>query len=343
MISIIIPVYNAPISYLGRCFRNLCSQTYKDFEAIIIDDGSESEYALQLASMLPDERFVLVHQQNAGVSSARNTGIEQARGDYITFIDADDYVNSDFLKCSLELMEKYNASIVLGGISIVNGKNITNCGISGDTELVLHSPNKLQRYFLTAQYEKDTPELKGLRCGGPWCKLYRADVIQDVRFRRNIPIYEDMIFNLEAVEQADVVVIAPYIWYYYLLYPESSMRKFRPNGIAEQYRVLDFLLEYRSKHPELKQAISKKTGECIRKILTATLYHSQSDIRNPMKQLSEVFHDECVKTLLSDLDPTLYPALPKKEKKFYNMCTRKEVFLLHTSFSANRIIKRYIK
>ena len=343
MISIIIPVYNTPVTYLKRCFHSLCSQTYNDFEAIIIDDGSESEYANQLTDLLPDERFVLFHQKNTGVSGARNAGIEYAKGEYITFVDADDYVSPDFLKSSLELMMKYDASIVLGGISIVNGKSSKNCGISGDKELVLNSVNKIQRYFLTAQYEKDSAELKGLRCGGPWCKLYRANVIENVRFRRNIPIYEDMIFNLEAVEQADKVIISPHIWYYYLLYPESAMRKFRPDGIAEQFRVMDFLLEYRKQHPELKQAISKKTGECIRKILTATLYHEQSDIHDPMKRLSEVFHDERVKTLLSDMDITLYPALPKKEKNLYNMCARRQVFFLHASFSANRIIKRYIK
>ena len=142
-----------------QCFHSLCSQTYNDFEAIIIDDGSESEYANQLADLLPDERFVLFHQKNTGVSGARNAGIEYAKGEYITFVDAYDYVSPDFLKSSLELMMKYDASIVLGGISIVNGKSSKNCGISGDKELVLNSVNKIQRYFLTAQYEKDSAEL----------------------------------------------------------------------------------------------------------------------------------------------------------------------------------------
>lgn len=333
MISIIIPVYNTPEKYLKRCIRSIFRQSYKDFEALFIDDGSSKECSELLNRLMPDKRFHVIHQKNTGVSEARNNGLKIAKGQFITFVDSDDYISPDFLSSAIELSEKHNADLVIGGIVMKDGKSSNKCTIDSETELIYTNKSAIQRYFLTAQYENDTSELKGLRCGGPWCKLYRTSSLKDVYFHKNVPIYEDMIFNLEALENTSTIVVSPDIWYHYILYPSSAMRKFRPDGIKEQFKVIDFLAEYKKMYPEISSATAKKTGECIKKIITATLYHKDSDVSGKLKKLKSVFSDRRVKKLLSELNPSLYPALPVKERLFYNLCRKRQVFILHCMFS----------
>ena len=98
MISIIIPMYNAS-KVIIRCINSIKSQTYKDFEVIIVDDGSkDNSYSLVNDNIYNDKRFILIKQDNQGVSAARNKAIEVCHGDWITFIDADDYIDSDYLE-----------------------------------------------------------------------------------------------------------------------------------------------------------------------------------------------------------------------------------------------------
>ena len=97
MISIIIPVYNAA-SYLDKCIESILHQKYKDFELLLINDGStDNSGDICDAFALKDNRISVFHQQNQGVSAARNLGIEQAKGEWLQFIDSDDWIENDFL------------------------------------------------------------------------------------------------------------------------------------------------------------------------------------------------------------------------------------------------------
>lgn len=117
MISVVVPVYKVE-KYLDKCVQSILAQTYKDFELILVDDGSPDscpgmcdEYAKK------DKRIRVIHKENGGLSDARNHGIDVAKGNYITFIDSDDYVSMDYLEVLVGLHNKYNADICVGGIS----------------------------------------------------------------------------------------------------------------------------------------------------------------------------------------------------------------------------------
>lgn len=106
MISIIIPVYNVKL-YLDNCIQSVIQQSYTDFECILVDDGStdgSSEICDQWAEK--DNRIIIVHQPNGGVSSARNKGLEQAKGEYICFIDSDDWVDVDYLSAMINNLKE---------------------------------------------------------------------------------------------------------------------------------------------------------------------------------------------------------------------------------------------
>ena len=116
-ISVIIPVYNTE-KYLRRCIDSVLAQTYQDFELLLIDDGSKDssgaicdEYASQ------DTRVRVFHKENGGVSSARNLGLDHARGEWITFVDADDWMADDMLQQMLDTADAEGADVVLADLA----------------------------------------------------------------------------------------------------------------------------------------------------------------------------------------------------------------------------------
>lgn len=118
MISVIVPVYKVE-KYLGKCVQSILAQTYKDFELILVDDGSPDncpnlcdEYAKK------DKRVRVIHKENGGLSDARNAGTAIAEGDYVTYIDSDDYVSEDYLETLFSLIDKYKADIAITGICV---------------------------------------------------------------------------------------------------------------------------------------------------------------------------------------------------------------------------------
>lgn len=114
MVSIIIPVYNTE-KYLRKCVESVIKQTYQDFEIIIIDDGSnDSSPALCDSLAIENPKIKVIHQKNAGLSAARNKGLEISSGDYILFLDSDDYMNENALQNLLEVQQKYQADLVIG-------------------------------------------------------------------------------------------------------------------------------------------------------------------------------------------------------------------------------------
>lgn len=116
MISVIVPVYNVE-KYLDRCIKSILSQTYKDFELVLIDDGSPDNCPKMCDDYEKiDNRVRVIHKTNGGLSDARNVGTNQAQGEFITYIDSDDYVSKDYLKTLWNLKERYNADITVTGI-----------------------------------------------------------------------------------------------------------------------------------------------------------------------------------------------------------------------------------
>lgn len=110
-VSVIIPVYNVE-KYLFRCVKSVIDQTYENIEIILIDDGSEDNSGKLCDNYVQlDNRIKVIHQQNGGLSSARNKGIELATGDAICFLDSDDYISKGCIEEMTSLMEKYNADV----------------------------------------------------------------------------------------------------------------------------------------------------------------------------------------------------------------------------------------
>lgn len=212
-VSIIVPIYNAK-KYLARCVKSLTDQTYKNIEIILVDDGS-TDGSSELCEKYKDEdrRIVVVHQKNAGVSAARNRGIEIARGDYITFCDADDYYEKDKIEIQLNNLLKQKTDVSIIGIQAdyPNGKSRTRFNTG---ELYLWQ-------------EPNTEYMKFLLCDelfpfSQYALLIKRDICKRVRFWEGKRINEDKLFCYEILKEAKNVSFLSLSKYHYILQSESA-------------------------------------------------------------------------------------------------------------------------
>ena len=224
-ISVIIPVYNTE-KYLSRCLDSVVNQTFKDLEIICVNDGStdnSNEILDRYASK--DNRITVINQKNGGLSAARNTGLRHASGQYIGFVDSDDWIDIDYYECLIGLAEKNNADIVMAGMRVVDQDNI-----SDNT-----TPNMVTNNFVR--------KIKNLPNGGINDKLLKSELFQGLEF----PVgryYEDNVVLLKVMYYSKIVVFTNSVSYYYFM-NQSGICRTTNNDIVK-HKVQDRLYSARS-------------------------------------------------------------------------------------------------
>lgn len=220
IISVIIPVYKCE-KYLSECIESVLNQTFKDFELILVNDGSPDnspqicdDYAQR------DTRIKVIHKENGGVSSARNEGIKQACGEYITFIDSDDYIDKDFLQYAFYIIKESNVDMFVSGIlldywqeeSIQKTQEYTR-----ETSVVLSVKTLMEEWA-----EGKFPSI--CMCS-PCCKLYKLDVIKEfsLSFDEGLSCGEDTYFNLSVLSCINKIYFSEKVFYHYRRGNEYSL------------------------------------------------------------------------------------------------------------------------
>ena len=212
-VSVIIPVYNAE-QYLRKCLDSVLAQTYQDFEIICIDDGStDNSGAICDEYAKKDSRIRVLHKENGGVSSARNAGLNIAEGGYITFIDSDDYVDTDYIQTLYENLEDADA--------VASGSR----EVAGDVVTRVRTP-KEQTYKTNRRIKEAYKNNENLfpYYRGPVAKLYRSSVIGDLRFEECLVLGEDIVFNIDFLRKASYVKTIRYCGYNVYLSKNSITR-----------------------------------------------------------------------------------------------------------------------
>lgn len=206
MISIVVPVYNVE-KYIDKCIKSLINQTYKEIEILLIDDGSKDNSLSKCVKWgESDARIRVIHQKNQGVSSARNRGIEEANGEYIMFVDSDDYIDINMVEILIDKLIKENADISICGYieEKLNGEII-------------------KEVCLEDKINYSSEEEKLLINWAPWCKLYTKEIIQNVEFP-NVALAEDLMFNVNIIckNHINKIAITNKALYHYISRMDSA-------------------------------------------------------------------------------------------------------------------------
>ena len=210
-VSIIVPVYNRE-KLIGRCLKSICNQTYTNIEIIVVDDGSTDEsYSVcnKLASI--DKRIVLITKSNSGVSATRNVGLKAASGDYLTFVDSDDYVDIKYVE-------------VLVGLCVENNCQLAFCGYSQeyvDYHRSICFPISSKHKILDVSNRfPDKRFFPRFACTG----LFERAIVSDYRFIEGLSYGEDKLFSMNAIFNSKRVAYTNEILYHVWLEPDSLSR-----------------------------------------------------------------------------------------------------------------------
>lgn len=239
MISIIIPVYNVG-PYLRHCLDSVVDQTYRDLEIIIIDDGSNDGCSNVCDEYKKDHRVKVFHTENRGLSCARNLGIEKAKGEYISFVDSDDWIEITSMQKLLEYAADTNADIVSSAYYF-EWKNHHSIGEEIEKPIILEGENIIQTHIRESYLGSAI-----------WNKLYRKTVFSNIRFPEG-RVFEDIMTSYKLLSNAKRVVCIPDALYHYRL---------RSNTISRTYTMAS-MTSYWYAHRERFNTLSKTNPECL--------------------------------------------------------------------------------
>lgn len=248
LISVIVPVYNTPLKWVDDCVTSIIRQDYKNMEILIVDDGNKDIYSSKLKESLPlDDRIRLIYRENGGVSSARNTGLDEAKGQYITFVDADDQLEAGAIKSAIELLIRYNADIAVGSLVKFSPYSFTYSQAQKNDLVYLYEGEQVKGLisFLLSTESKDYRVKKMTHFGGVHCRMYTRAVIDRVRFDTELKFAEDSLFNIRIFSRATSVIVSSQIWYRYRMTDISATGRYRPDYYEEHHKALERFDTYR--------------------------------------------------------------------------------------------------
>lgn len=227
IVSLIVPIYKIEEKLLRRGIDSLLNQTMKDIEILLIDDGSPDnagiicdEYAKN------DQRIRVFHNQNNGVSVARNCGIEHSLGKYIIFVDPDDYVQHDMCDKCVNAIAEANIDILIYGYSNSND-NFQN-GSEKITIVDNVERKQMQQCIISQQSMK-----RGFILGSPWGKIFDGQFVREkLRFVPGLRRSQDRVFMVYAIEHTERIAFFDYVGYFYELTEESCGKKYNPDIVT---------------------------------------------------------------------------------------------------------------
>lgn len=272
LLSVVIPVYNNTQHELTRCFNSILNQTVDNYEVIVVDDGSCHTCASFLDTFsLTNSKFKIFHQQNSGVSTARNNGVKLCQGKYITFVDADDVITSHFFSdvysilsrsiLSIDIIYGYVLYLSKDEIRTLPSKMSANNPLFkvetlDDTkldELYIHMIDLSKSYF-----RQDSSYVSR----GSVAKVVKKSLFMQVPFQKDISQGEDTLWNLQLLLKKPLCVYAHSLWYLYVENYNSASKKYNEEKVIEFEKFLRALWPL-TESDESKVSFLRKTIEGI--------------------------------------------------------------------------------
>lgn len=275
LVSVIVPVFNVE-DFLVQCVDSVLAQTHDRLQVILINDGSTDQSPALCNAYLSDPRVEVINKPNGGLSSARNAGLERARGQYLTFVDSDDWIAPDFIECSLRLLSMHRAGIAVGRLHRTKG--------SGDSELVGSDTTLvLPRSSALFQLNRALHTRLTVSCA----KVYESALFQGLRFPIG-RLHEDEFTTYLTIARTDRVVLSDRPTYFY---------RSRPGSITQSEPTLQHWLDaldaYRQRlrffeDAPLSDVADVARVELVRKLLHLRHWNSRSRQLEPAAGVKEL-------------------------------------------------------
>ncbi len=291
LVSVIIPVYNtAP--YLKKCLRSIIEQTYNNLEILCVDDGSTDGSNLILDEFAVDDpRIKVISTPNRGVAAARNTGLAISTGEYIGFVDSDDYIHKSMYETLVKLMLNNDVDIVSCGYYFDRNGNI-------ERSLNLGTPPKIPmdiKDFIYYMYKRD--EYKGV-AGYLWTRLFRRELIKNqngvllVRFPEDLDLAEDIVFLAKVCKNTHQVMYTDKALYYYVQRESSAVHDYsrQLKNMAWIYayeRIIDIYRELNVSENIIDIIIRMYVFRCGKLLEIAIDYHDKDKENILVKKIKE--------------------------------------------------------
>jgi glycosyltransferase involved in cell wall biosynthesis len=282
-VSVIVPIYKVE-DYLAKCIESILQQTYHDIEIILVDDGSPDNCGAICDNYAKtDSRIKVIHQKNGGLSCARNAGLDIATGDYIGFVDSDDWIDPDMFERLMQVIIENNADIVSCGLKHIFNDRI----IAQQTDKIINYNNEeaikdlLEQHFLRFEV---------------WNKLYRKDIISELRFKPG-QIHEDVYFTSNVFIKSSKIIYLDRPMYNYLQERYGNTNTyFKANKLAifDEFKEMTELLE----NNNMVECARRTEVLCLIYILTFYFQacknkNTDADIK---KKLIDIFNEYYAKT-----------------------------------------------
>ena len=341
-VSIIVPIYNKG-KYLKRCIDSILNQTLKNIEVILVNDGS-TDNSLEICKEYAenDPRIIIINKENDGVSKARNDGILIAKGQFVGFVDADDYIDGNMYRSMLMKCKSFNSEVCISNYYIENNDYLNSVKIGIHSDIVLKE-NILDTFILDMISSDPDIENSKAIMGSSWRFLISRHFLinNNILFPVNIPLREDLLFVLDMMVKAESICIEHSYNYFYVNTDDSALKKFRSNyfemGLDVNNRI-DQTLAVHDCNNLVKQRLNYNyLNLFISSIVNEASKNNPYTLKEKIKRIEDICNHDKTREVISEINAN---KLSKKKKMIYLAIKYSRSFLLlgMYSFRSNQMI-----
>ena len=348
LLSIIVPVYNTE-KYLKECIESILDQTYKDFELILVNDGSKDNSGMICREyMQKDARVKYVYKENEGACYARRDGVLAAKGEYVGFVDSDDWIESDMYEELLVVAKKWQADIVTSGF-IYDDNNCSETDFVREGVYESATLNELHKKMIFDEKANTGGVLVSV-----WNKIYKKDLILPYleKMEENIQLWEDIGYVYPPFVDAKRIVITHKCYYHYRQNPESTTHKLDKEELKKTlYSLKKANVNYKKFSEEIQLGFYRKYAQIIYRYLwkcCTKKNNNKSYILSEFKKvLSDLESKQVISTVISagnisehNEEMFLSFLLDRRYEKAYRYCKRKSFALKLEEFIYYKIFRK---
>ena len=330
LITIIVPIYNVE-KYIDRCINSIINQTYKNIEIILIDDGSPDncpkicdEYAKK------DKRIKVIHKKNEGLGKARNSGIKISKGDYITFVDSDDYIDDDLVESTVNVINKYNPDVIIYG-----------CYSERENKTIINTPKPKKNHYIGDEVLKDfLPDFISydpkdcIERNIPksfCCSMYKSEILKKNGFsfesERKI-ISEDYYAVINLYKYINSVFLIDRCFYHYCLNLSSLTHKY----IDNRYEKIKYFYEQLKKSCKENNYSDEVLNRIKYPFLNFTIANmkliagnKELKLKEKKEKISEIVLDDLMMEIINSVN---IEKEPFQRKTIFSLIRNKRIKLL---------------